>query len=102
MSVINCDIKNCMYNMMKKCYKKNISISGLLANTSCNTFCESFNEANDLVEYSSFDDENQIVYCNAVNCCHLSSGICKAREIKVKGGKIKIASQSECDTFKEE
>lgn len=102
MSIINCDVKNCMFNMMRKCYKKNISVSGLLANTSSNTFCESFSEGSDMVEFSSFDDQNQMVYCNAINCSHLSSGICKAREIKISGGKIKIASESKCNTFEEE
>lgn len=102
MSYIDCNVKNCMYNMKNRCYKKNISVSGLLAKNSDNTFCESFNEGNQLVEFASFGEENQIVYCNAISCKHLSNGICKAKEINIRGGKIKVSSQSVCETFEEE
>lgn len=102
MSYIKCNVKNCMYNMKSRCYKKSISISGLLAKNSDNTFCESFDGGNQVVEFASFSDSNQIVYCNAISCRHLSNGICKAKEISVGGKIIKISSQSFCETFIEE
>lgn len=102
MSDINCNCMNCMYNMRYKCYKKNISIQGLLASNSDNTYCESFNEGENVYEFADYDDFNQIVYCNALNCRHLSSGICKAKEINISGGKIKSKSESICKTFKQE
>lgn len=100
MSKIKCEAKGCIYNNQKLCNKRIVSISGFIAKTRTNTFCESFIEGNDYeTEFAVYNDEIDI-WCDATECVNLKLGRCQKGVINVNGKNVHLASQTECMSFK--
>lgn len=92
---LNCSAYNCIYNNSGACYAGRITISGLSASKSSNTYCSTFSEGKgNLTNISSnyFTTSNDIT-CKAVHCYHNYEGTCIADSVHINDNHI------QCDTF---
>lgn len=102
MPLLNCTVKNCLYNKDEYCAKGDILVDGRTAKKSEGTSCKSFVERRESVSNScgcgSATPHIQ-VECKACECTFNKEERCDAEEITIAGRNACKCSDTECGSF---
>lgn len=101
MPILDCSVKNCMYNVESRCQLDSIKVEGSNAKDSGATACGSF-ELRKNSEYSNatnMPNPENSVKCEAVNCCYNKENKCHAEHIGIAGNGASNCGETECSSF---
>ncbi len=103
MTDLKCNVTNCTNNERNLCIRPNITVDGSTAQTSCDTYCHSFNRRtegakNSILGTPSAKKETDIK-CSATQCTYNSDNYCTATQVEVGGNGACRCSETECTTF---
>lgn len=101
MPLLVCSAMTCVYNKNEYCSKGDIMVGGKDAETSGQTFCESFvaRKGNAAVNSAEIPSETIHVDCKACHCQYNEAEKCAASKIDINGASASTSDQTECGTF---
>ena len=102
MTVLDCNVVNCMYNQDNSCKRQDIMVEGRNAHVSSETSCGSFapRGCGCSVQNSSCNCKKDTeVACEAVECIYNRSSKCSAKHIGISGGHADNSKETECGSF---
>lgn len=102
MPILDCSVKNCVYNAQSKCQLDQIKVEGSDATNPAATACGSFELRTDS-EYSNSTREpspESNVECKAEKCCFNEDCKCHADHIGIAGNGACDCKETECASFR--
>ncbi|MEY8332953.1 DUF1540 domain-containing protein [Lachnospiraceae bacterium 47-T17] len=100
MTILDCNVANCMYNADRKCSKYNILVDGSEASMPHETCCSSFQEQGSARNAVSQPKTELDVQCKAVNCTFNDNRHCHADHIGINGVNACVVAETECASFR--
>lgn len=102
MTDLKCSAENCLHNADRYCCKGTILVEGSSAKCSSETCCASFDEREQCGCTNKYETPNRAlnVECEAESCIFNEARKCTAEEISIAGHGAKIASHTECSSYK--
>lgn len=102
MTILDCNVSNCMYNADKKCSKNNILVEGREASMPHETCCSSFRELSSGSARNAISQPKTTldVQCKATNCTFNGDSICRADHIGINGVNACVVAETECSSFR--
>lgn len=101
MPILDCSVRNCMYNAESRCQLEEIKVEGSNATNSGATACGSF-KLRTGSEYSNsthMPDPESSVKCEAEKCCYNQGKVCHADHIGIAGNGACDCKETECASF---
>lgn len=103
MSKLFCDAVNCANNHERLCCLAEIEVRGDSADTSAETCCQSFADAENR-SLSAFADvqaeAETMIGCSAGACAYNAGGLCDARRVQIDGSYAHRTDATSCATFR--
>ncbi|KYH35383.1 hypothetical protein CLTEP_05590 [Clostridium tepidiprofundi DSM 19306] len=113
---LSCSATNCVHNMSGLCSANTINVSGIDANTSSSTQCDTFAEKglkNSLMNAANVNISGQfrqlfnsssiemspIIRCTAERCKYNENKVCNAANVQITGPGALTSSKTYCETF---
>ncbi|HIZ43708.1 MAG TPA: DUF1540 domain-containing protein [Firmicutes bacterium] len=102
MTDLTCSVNNCIHNADKCCCKSSIMVDGAGATCCGDTCCASFDERTQGCATNKYETPNRAlnVECEAESCVYNQSRKCTAQEISISGQGAKMASHTECASYR--
>ena len=102
MTILKCSATTCMYNQKELCSKGEIKVNGADARYADETCCASFDERTQGCATNKYETPNRAlnVECEAESCVYNQSRKCTAQEISISGQGAKMASHTECASYR--
>ncbi len=101
MTILKCDVNNCVHNSCSCCELNEIAVKGKSAHhsgkTCCSTFCNSIQELNN--ENVDSAQLKTKIKCSAENCKYNKDCHCNASDVNVCGCGADHAINTVCSTF---
>ena len=103
MSKLFCDAVNCGSNHERLCCLQAVEVRGENADTSADTCCASFIDAEN-VSLSAFADVSAapetLIRCTAEACAHNAQGLCEAQRVQIEGTYAHRTDATFCRSFR--
>lgn len=101
MPELNCTVISCVYNKTERCCRGDIKVDGANAKVTEQTCCSSFQpkKGDSFTNAAEKPDIRIDVKCEATDCVHNDSCVCKAERIGIVGGHVCDCKETECATF---
>lgn len=102
MTLLDCNVNNCLYNDSNLCCKNNIEVAGDQACSSDCTCCDSFHERQKDSFSNSVGEPTRPtnVSCEAEKCVYNENHLCSADQIGISGNNAHATEETQCATFK--
>lgn len=102
MTLLDCNVNNCLYNDSNLCCKNNIEVAGDEARSSDCTCCDSFHERQKDSFSNSVGEPSRPtnVSCEAEKCVYNENLLCAADQIGIMGTHAHATEETQCATFK--
>lgn len=102
MTILDCNVVNCMYNQDNCCKRQDIKVEGRNAHVSSDTCCGSFSpcEGEHCAKNASCNCKKDTeVACEATECMYNRASKCAAKHIGIAGGHADHRNETECGSF---
>lgn len=114
---LSCSAQSCVHNINGLCSANKIHVSGVSANTSSGTQCETFAEkglVNSITHVFNMNVPGEIrqlfnkgdvymspvISCDALQCIYNSNRACTAGRVQVTGPEAGSSQETQCETFR--